>query len=174
MIRKPSKTSMFPLAPVLHSEPLTPQPALPVPKRPATKPDVIRKPPAIIPEEVVRNSDKTAHYSNITPTKAVTSLPQTSGPATPTHNTPQHLTKASHKQPQGPSVSPPVLLSPISGNLSTNPFLDLIQTEESCKNLPQSFSGKSQKSQGIISQITPSRPQCGPRPGPQQCSHSIK
>ena len=41
-----------------------------------------------------------------------------------------------------PALSPPNLLSPIPGNLSTNPFLDLIQAEDTVKSISQSFSGE--------------------------------
>ena len=136
-----SKTTQRPVPAQMPPDPLTPYPVLPLPKRPATKPDVVRKPPAVTPEENtsgVTSSDKTGHYSNITPIKTtknpaslpleLTNLSQASMPATSSQ-------KAS--QP----ISPPVL-SPITGNLSTNPFLDLIQAEDSVKSITQSFSGK--------------------------------
>ena len=53
-----SKTSQR-LGPAqMPPDPLTPYLALPLPKSPATKPDVVRKPPAVTPEAFVRH-----HYT---------------------------------------------------------------------------------------------------------------
>merc|ERR1719350_2147548 len=53
--------------------------------------------------------------------------------------------ETSQKAPKSsaPALSPTNLLSPIPGNLSTNPFLDLIHTEDTTKSISQSFSGLS-------------------------------
>ena len=69
MTRKPSHSKAGPVSqeqrPQGH-----PLPALPLPKRPATKPDLNRKPPAIAPDDdqsapIMGLSDKTSHYSNV-------------------------------------------------------------------------------------------------------------
>ena len=164
-----------------HKDPLHPLPALPLPKRPATKPDVTRKPPAITPEDdqaqpIMRLSDKTSHYSNVSSqnkrsssAKSNMALPVASSlppnpnsqalstaPSAPkqsgfspqvSSDVPQKASKSSEtsqKAPKSsaPALSPPNLLSPIPGNLSTNPFLDLIHTEDTTKSISQSFSGK--------------------------------
>ena len=164
-----------------HKDPLHPLPALPLPKRPATKPDVTRKPPAITPEDdqaqpIMGLSDKTSHYSNVSSQNkrassaksnmalpVAPSLPPnpnsqalSTAPSAPkqsgfspqvSSDVPQKASKSSEtsqKAPKSsaPALSPPNLLSPIPGNLSTNPFLDLIHTEDTTKSISQSFSGE--------------------------------
>ena len=164
-----------------HKDPLHPLPALPLPKRPATKPDVTRKPPAITPEDdqaqpIMGLSDKTSHYSNVSSQNkrsssaksnmalpVAPSLPPnpnsqalSTAPSAPKHSgfSPQVSSEAAQKTSKSsetsqkalkgsaPALSPPNLLSPIPGNLSTNPFLDLIHTEDTTKSISQSFSGE--------------------------------
>ena len=173
-----------------HKDPLHPLPALPLPKRPATKPDVTRKPPAITPEDdqaqpIMGLSDKTSHYSNVSSQNkrsssaksnmalpVAPSLPPnpnsqalSTAPSAPKHSgfspqvssdVPQKTSKSSEtsqKAPKSsaPALSPPNLLSPIPGNLSTNPFLDLIHTEDTTKSISQSFSGEIETSRKTFS-----------------------
>ena len=185
MTRKPSHSKAGPVSqeqrPQGH-----PLPALPLPKRPATKPDVTRKPPAVAPDDdqsapIMGLSDKTSHYSNVSSqskktaaTKNHLALPlapsiqppnnhaSSPAPSAPKQSsqrsTPQVSSEAGKQahssapkprsepapapKSSAPTLSPPNLLSPIPGNLSTNPFLDLIQTEDTVKSISQSFSGE--------------------------------
>ena len=115
--------------------------------------------------------DKTSHYSNVSSQSKKTaknnlalplapSIPPNNGQASSTapsapklssqSSTPQVSSEAvkqaapssAPKVRSEPKSSPPNLLSPIPGNLSTNPFLDLIQTEDTVKSISQSFSGE--------------------------------
>lgn len=152
-----------------HKDPPHPLPALPLPKRPATKPDVTRKPPAAAPADdqtapIMGFSDKTSHYSNVSSQSKKTATAKNDlalplAPSTPPNNqalstvpsAPKHSSQSSTAQvssepgkpahSSAPKSSPPNLLSPIPGNLSTNPFLDLIQAEDTVKSISQSFSG---------------------------------
>ena len=179
MTRKPSHSKAVSQDPrpqqVPNKDALHPLPALPLPKRPATKPDVTRKPPAVAPADdqtapiMGLNSDKTSHYSNVSSqSKKKNNLALPLAPSIPPNNqvsstappAPKHSSQSSTAQvsseagkaqqahssapkPRSESKSsPPNLLSPIPGNLSTNPFLDLIQTEDTVKSISQSFSGK--------------------------------
>ena len=187
MTRKPSHSKAVSQDPRSQQGPnkdaLHPLPALPLPKRPATKPDVTRKPPAVAPADdhtaaiMGLNSDKTSHYSNVSSQAKKTaknnlalplapSIPpnnqaSSTAPPAPKHSsqssTPQVSSEAgkaqAHSHSSAPKPrsesksSPPNLLSPIPGNLSTNPFLDLIQTEDTVKSISQSFSGEHETDQ---------------------------
>jgi len=186
MTRKPSHSKAVSQDPRSQQGPnkdaLHPLPALPLPKRPATKPDVTRKPPAVAPADdqtapiMGLNSDKTSHYSNVSSQAKKTaknnlalplapSIPpnnqaSSTAPPAPKHSsqssTPQVSSEAGKAQQAHSSApkprsesksSPPNLLSPIPGNLSTNPFLDLIQTEDTVKSISQSFSGEHETDQ---------------------------
>jgi len=127
--------------------PLPLQPALPLPKRPATKPEVSRKPPAVTPEET-SSQDKTGNYINIThPNNNKHSQQSQQSQSIITQSTQkpsQTQISSANPQSQGSqTLSPPALLSPIPGNHSTNPFLDFIQAEDSVKDLSESLSGMS-------------------------------
>ena len=189
MTRKPSHSKAVSQDPRSQQGPnkdaLHPLPALPLPKRPATKPDVTRKPPAVAPADdqtapiMGLNSDKTSHYSNVSSQAKKTaknnlalplapSIPpnnqaSSTAPPAPKHSsqssTPQVSSEAGKAQQAHSSApkprsesksSPPNLLSPIPGNLSTNPFLDLIQTEDTVKSISQSFSGGNQTEKTIL------------------------
>lgn len=159
------KTSTTPHRP---SDILKPQPALPLPKRPAAKPEMSRKPPAITPEvtdkpEVPVGQDKTGHYSNITPIKKPNASQQMDSQSiiVPTSVKQQTIISSSTSPGCPQTISPPpVLASPIPGNHSTNPFLDLIQSEENLKDLSKSISGISVSSAKAPSNLlTPSNDQ---------------
>ena len=187
MTRKPSHSKAGPVSSAQQRAQGHPLPALPLPKRPATKPDVTRKPPAIAPNDddqsappIMGLSDKTSHYSNVSsqskktaamknnlvlplapsiqPPNNQASSPAPSAPKQSSQRSTAQVSSEAGKQAHSsapktrseppapkssaPTLSPPTLLSPIPGNLSTNPFLDLIQTEDTVKSISQSFSGE--------------------------------
>jgi len=136
-------------------EPTKVQPALPFPKRPSTKTEIIKKPPAPTPEE--SKDAKPQHYQNIS-SQSIPTPPRISSSSSQCFNTvtpikipsqiPSQITQSSaatqmvFSQPgqipfsgnkpkkTSPIEDSPMLLSPahapIPGNHSTNPFIDLI------------------------------------------------
>eukprot|EP00092_Neocalanus_flemingeri_P000006 GFUD01000006.1.p1 GENE.GFUD01000006.1~~GFUD01000006.1.p1 ORF type:complete len:537 (+),score=129.45 GFUD01000006.1:71-1681(+) len=139
-------------------EPTKVQPALPFPKRPSSKLDTAKKPPAPTPEEAKDGYLKSQNYQNIS-SQAVPAPPRMSGSSSQGYNNvtpikvpsqipPNPVAQMVLSQPgsinftgnpssliqtkTSPQADSPMLLSPthapIPGNHSTNPFIDLIDS----------------------------------------------